>query len=756
MADFWAHTPTDTTPPHLLKEHLRTVTDRTLKHVQHYLVPYASDYARVIGLLHDLGKYKMDFQTLRLNYDPRTGQRTTNPEGKVDHSSLGALVTAKKYSPQDSDFNVMSQTIAAHHAGLNTLSHLDGRLAECLTDPQGMRQALQNALSELPEVGTLPQNLPPVPFEKPLSNEFFTRMLLSALVDADHMDTEAHCSLQKANLRKHPQASLEALQQRLEDQQNRFQPDSSVNLLRQEMYQNVLNNAPLAPGFYRLAMPTGAGKTRTSLAFALKHALIHGLSRVIYAIPFTSIIDQTAQVFKNLLNEGPEENVLEHHSTLDPKTIELQDTRSWVKLTSENWDAPVVVTTTVQLFESLFAHRTSQLRKLHNIAGSVLVLDEVQTLPAKLLKPIMDGLNELVAHYQVTVVFCTATQPAFDAASGLHFDLLQQAQDLLPDATRYFEALKRVDYHLDTQHTQSWPEVAAALAKHPQVLCIVNTRPQARELHEALNDPQAFQLSTWLFPKHRKLLLKRIRKLLKDQKPCRVISTQLIECGVDVDFPVVYRALGPLDAIVQAAGRCNREGKMSEKGQVHVFRPEVPIYPKGEYFLKVQEAEKLLQKDIDLDDPQIFQAYFAAVHRNTEQKQNDSGKTIQQLREAFDYPEVARTFKMIDSDTVSVVITRVHQGDRPFNLRTPQKLLKTLENAEHPGKDLWRELQQYTVSIYSNQIPKLQRHLRQITRTVKNPDGTSKTIELQLYEWKGMYDLQKGLVAEDDLSLFSH
>ncbi|GEM46310.1 CRISPR-associated helicase Cas3' [Deinococcus cellulosilyticus] len=754
MAEFWAHTPTNTTPPHLLREHLRTVTDRTLQHVRHYRVPHVQDYARIIGLLHDLGKYKLEFQTLRLNYDPRTGQRTTNPEGKVDHSSLGAFVTRHNYKATDQGFNVMSQVIAAHHAGLHTLSHLEGRIQECSRDREGFTEAFKNAIHELPEINQLPRQVLPAPFKRQLSNEFFTRMLLSALVDADFMDTEAHCSPQKSSLRTHPQASLEVLNARLEEQQQQFQPNSSVNVLRQEMYQKVIAQAKLPTGFFRLSMPTGAGKTRTSLAFALQHALHHDLSRVIYAIPFTSIIDQTAQVFKDLLNQGNEENVLEHHSALDPKNIDALDTRSWIKLTSENWNAPVVVTTTVQLFESLFANRTSQLRKLHNIAGSVLVLDEVQTLPAKLLKPIMDTLSELVSCYQVTVVFCTATQPAFDAASGLNFTELQQARDLLPDAAKYFEALKRVKYHLDTETPKSWEDIAEELKEHPQVLCILNTRPQSRELFDALQDPQAIQLSTWLFPKHRKMLLKRIRRQLQKGLPCRVISTQLIECGVDVDFPVVYRALGPLDALVQAAGRCNREGKMADLGQVVIFRPEVPNYPRDEYFIRVQETEKLLKRSIDLDDPQIFQAYFTQVHRNVEQKKDEHGKTIQDYRQQYDYPAVKQMFRMIDSDMVSVVITRMHARKHTVELKRPQELLKTLEHAEHPGKDLWRELQQYTVSIYVNQVPKLQRHLRQITRTVTNRDGSSKTIEMQLYEWRGIYDFQKGLVAEDDLSLF--
>ena len=422
---------------------------------------------------------------------------------------------------------------------------------------------------------------PCLPIKSPTQAELFLRFLFSALVDADYLDTEAHFDPGRSRLRYRP-VDLEALAESFWKEQDKLSghDQSPVNLARHEIYQFCLAAAECPPGIFRLTVPTGGGKTLSGMAFALRHALKYQKHRIIVAIPYTSIIDQTAQVYRRIFGD---ENILEHHSAVTPREDEDHFVQQqWTRLAAENWDAPIVVTTTVQLFESLFANRPAACRKLHNLAQSIIILDEVQTLPTGLLAPILEVVQQLVDHYGVTVVLSTATQPSLvDSGSPYLKGLRGEIREIVPDPARYFQALKRVSYDCPGE-AWSWERVAQEMAAEPQCLAVVNTKKDALALLDALNDPEALHLSTLLCMAHRRKVMEGIKVRLATGQPCRVVATQVVEAGVDLDFPVVLRAMGPLDRIVQAAGRCNREGRLSQ-GRVIIFQPAEGQIPPGDY-----------------------------------------------------------------------------------------------------------------------------------------------------------------------------
>ncbi|MBX3141138.1 MAG: CRISPR-associated helicase Cas3' [Trueperaceae bacterium] len=753
---FWAHSPDPDKgiPPHLLRDHLLAVA-KLAKHFGRYIqVQGIAIVLFVEGILHDLGKYQDEFQRDRLGRDPHTGEEGLPRRSGVDHSSLGAVAVYPKIPParEGSLRYALARVIAGHHAGLVDVADFHGRM-EIASAAKSRQAALKHAREDFPDLQQLVQPLDEVAID--LSGKSFdvlTRMLLSCLVDADRTDTEAHADPATRSVRTRQVQSLAVLDERLDAKIASLMSDETlVKRLRREMYERVVAAAPLEPGFFRLTMPTGGGKTFASLSFALKHAMQHGLRRIIYGIPYTSIIDQTAKVFRGSLNAPGEENVLEHHSALESKTDDTAEPQAWTSLLSETWDAPLVVTTTVQLFESLFANKTGRLRKLHNITGSVIVLDEVQTLPATLLGPILDMLSELVARYRVSVVFCTATQPTFQAIDGFSASGIAQARDLIPDVKGYFEALQRVDYEIAVAEPTPWSVVARKMLATSSVLTIVNLRRHARELYESLrtDDSEALHLSTYMYPEHRKEVLDLIADRLQERRQCRVVSTQLIECGVDVDFPAVFRAVGPLDSMVQAAGRCNREGNLKDadgspvRGRVWVFKPEGRYAPEGDYMVKVAAAEELLDVDCDLSDPSVFEQYFRRVFNDIDTPNLD----LQRAREEQQFASVARDFKFIDADTVPVVITcRFVNGER-VALSEPQRLLEILTSADtKPELEVWRRLQAYSVGVYRSSLPRLAGLMRQVV--------VAGNVELELYEWTGVYDDRVGLIEEEDAARY--
>ncbi len=642
----------------------------------------ASEWAYLAGLWHDIGKYSKEFQSYISQNDP-DAHIETKP-GKVDHSSAGAQHAFKSCGKQYG--KVIAYMIAGHHGGLingldNEQSCLSKRLDKPIKDWSNCPESLKETFKEVELV--IPFKLDSDRKRAGFQISFFIRMLYSCLVDADFLDTEEFMNSEKAGYRK-GYLSIEELNDKLTEHLQQFESadNSDVNIQRAGVLANCLEAATLERGLFSLTVPTGGGKTLSSLAFALKHALKHGMKRVIYVIPYTSIIEQNAQIFRDALGEN---SVLEHHSNFEPKE---EDHRS--RLASENWDAPLVVTTNVQFFESLFARKSSRCRKLHNIANSVVILDEAQMLPLRLLKPCLEALKELSENYNTSVVLCTATQPALstdDFKNGL-----SGVREIVHEKEKLYTALKRVEVTNLSRLTDD--ELSERLITHEQVLCIVNTRKHAKELYEKINDAEnAYHLSALMCPQHRSEKLTEIKGLLKDEKPCRLVSTQLIEAGVDIDFPVVYRSIVGIDSIAQAAGRCNREGKLNEKGQVFVFMPEKGL-PAGDFRLNAQISEVLLK---NYDDPlviEVVREYFKELYWTKDDKL-DEKQILADLSESvgeinFPFRTVAEKFKLIDSITESVII--------PYN-NEAEKLIGSLKYLEYKSS-FARKLQRYTVQLY--------------------------------------------------------
>jgi len=720
MASHFAHSENRAGIKHLLVDHLRAVAETARGLAAKF---DAGELGYWAGWWHDLGKFHPNFTRYL-----QTPERLRGP----DHSSAGIVHAAGKNE-------LLPFIIGGHHGGLDSRANLKDRLKAKYGD-SAVQQALHIAADHLPaEDGFLESRLPrflrdfvadqtrETKGQLQRATEFFIRMLFSALVDADFLDTESHFYPELAAKRT-VAFSLADLWARFEQDQAQLveRARGRLNRIRYEIYQKSQEATNQRQGFFRLTAPTGAGKTRSALGFALAHALHHGLDRVAVAMPYTSIIEQTADVYREIL--GDEDGVvLEHHSaaafeetTSDPVTTE----HTWSRLASQNWDAPVIVTTTVQLFESLFANRPGQCRKLHNLARSVIILDEVQTLPPGLLEPILDVLRQLVTNYRATVVLSTATQPALENSPYLHG--LEDVQEVLPDPSRYFQELRRVRYEVPAaKEPWTWQQVADRLRTEPQALAIVNTKKDAMALLEALDDPSAMHLSTLLCGAHRRAVLQEVRRRLKEGKCCRLISTQVVEAGVDLDFPVLLRAVGPLDRIIQAAGRCNREGRL-DVGHMVVFDPVAGGVPPGAYRTGFDLATAMLKRGFDLDDPQTYHRYFEQLFQAVEL----DARRIQPARERLDFPEVAQEFRLIPDDSVSVVVSPPAHQDRV------EELLDHVRRQANAPYRLVQQLQPYVVNIHSCLLPQYQRH------------GLVEQVAGRLWRWLGGYDPVRGLVVK--------
>jgi CRISPR-associated endonuclease/helicase Cas3 len=728
MSTLYAHTPAEGSSAwHLLDEHILEVS----RLARDFAAPFgAAEIGYWLGMWHDLGKCNPAFQDyLRACLaDPK--RRGHGP----DHKAAGAKY-AQPYLP------VLSLLIQGHHGGLRSPAEYRNWLAEKEHEHgPAIEETIQAARALLPALD------PPQPLAIPAAirsdkhaSEFFLRMLFSALVDADFLDTEQHFNKGKSALRG-SDVSLETLWDRLEAYQRASsgQGQSVVSQARHAIYQACLEAAALPPGWFRLTVPTGGGKTRSGMAFALRHALAHGLRRVIVAVPFISITEQTAHVYRELFGGDDAEApvVLEHHSSAQHvrgDADEFAPGQQWARLAAENWDAPIIVTTTVQLFQSLFAAGTSPCRKLHRLAGSVLILDEAQALPAHLLAPILDALKQLTAHYGTTVVLSTATQPAFESIPLLR-DV--QAREIVPDPKRWFDALRRVEYDWRTRQAISWDEIAQLLRAERQALAVLNTKKDALALLDALGDPTALHLSTLLCGAHRRAVIEEVKRRLKASEPCRLVSTQVIEAGVDLDFPFVLRALGPLDSVIQAAGRCNREGKLA-RGRVVVVRPAEGSAPLGAYRTGVGITEKLLGGgSLDVDDPAVPARYFRELFDTV----NTDRDGIQNLRAQLNYSEVARQFRMIDDDTEDVI---VFYGDQQQRDRI-QSEIDQLRRNPAMARVILRRLRPYVVSLRAREAQKYRKNglIGELL-----PDALP-----GIGIWYGAYDPLRGLRA-DDMSL---
>ncbi|MDA0335470.1 MAG: CRISPR-associated endonuclease Cas3'', partial [bacterium] len=519
----------------LIEAHLTAVAEKARDNAE----PFgAGDWAYLAGLWHDLGKYSDEFQTYIRSAMEASAE---TQRGRVDHSTAGAQHAASQYPGLFG--KVLANTIAGHHAGLLDAigdgSSLEDRLQKAISD---WSIAPREIVAVLPDL-KLPLGKLSSDDARGMRASLFIRMLFSALVDADFLDTEAF--LDPSRSAQRPQypaiAVIRTRLVRFLDSLQGESRDSPVNAARRAVLAACLDAANLAPGIFSLTVPTGGGKTLSSLAFALKHASEHGLRRVIYAVPFTSIIEQNAGVFRRALGGDA---VLEHHSNIDPI---LETTAS--RLAAENWNAPLIVTTNVQFFESFFASRTSANRKLHSVAGSVIILDEAQALPVQFLHACLALLRELVASYQCTVVLCTATQPAIEWREEFPIGL-PRARPIIQQPLELFQVLKRVD--IEQRGPLTDDDLVANLREHDQVLCIVNTRRHAAVIFDKLGRQEGnLHLSALMCPAHRAAELNEIRTRLSQSSTCRVISTQLVEAGVDIDFPVVYRASAGLDSLLR-------------------------------------------------------------------------------------------------------------------------------------------------------------------------------------------------------------
>lgn len=659
-----------------LTEHLHQTAELAKK----FAHPFGADeHAYRAGLLHDGGKYSDAFQR-RIRGGP-----------KCDHSTAGAR-EADKLGPMG---RLLAYCIAGHHSGLLNAGSASDTGAEATLTARLKKSDLPayNALFDEMETEAFAP-LPKIAV-KPLgkfgfSLSFYIRMLYSCLVDADFLDTERF--MQDGKVNRIANYDFPAFLDKLNAKMAKFTADTPINQKRTEILESCRQSALQDRGLFTLTVPTGGGKTLASLAFALNHVLKHKMDRIIYVIPYTSIIEQNAKVFEELLGA---ENVLQHHSNFDFKDEE-HDIKNKLKLSSENWDIPIVVTTNVQFFESLFANKSSRCRKLHNMANSVIILDEAQMLPVDYLTPCVMALSELTRNYNSTIVLCSATQPALDGIMPKQVI----PSEICKDSEALYQFFRRTRIvkrgELDTA------ALAEELRAKEQALCIVNTRKHALKLFEALGGSDVFHLSTLMCPEHRNDIITEIRARLKNGIPCRVVSTRLIEAGVDVDFPTVYRSVCGLDSIIQSAGRCNREGKLKDAegnplfGEVHVFEPEDEYVKRQPAAFKrpIFIAQGIMRRHEDILSPQAIQEYFHELYELAGDG-IDSKDIYRRLEDGaqgllFDFEDIANDFKLIENDTRSIII--------PYNDEA-KRFIHQLYHAEQVG-GLLRSLQKYTVNVY--------------------------------------------------------
>lgn len=717
---------------HSLEEHLREVSKLAGDMAA---VFDAADWASLAGRWHDLGKYRPAFQSYIKQvsgFDPEA--HIEGGAGRVDHSTAGAIHAVEKLKGAG---RVLAYLIAGHHAGLPDWDTAEaGGAALSVRVDEGKKknylgEALGNAVPDDILQGDMPATKPP---GGSVGLHLWMRMLFSCLVDADFLDTESFMSPEKANDRG-MWPSLQILKAQFDQYMTdkaSSAADTPVNRIRAEILRDCRNAAQSEKGLFTLTVPTGGGKTLSGMAFALNHAAKHGMSRVIVAIPYTSIIEQTADQYREIFSDA----VLEHHSNLD---TDKENSKS--RLAAENWDAPIVVTTNVQLLESLFAAKTSRCRKLHNIANSVIVMDEAQLLPPEFLQPVLDVMRLLVEHYGVTLVLSTATQPALATRKNAHGKTLlcglDNAKEIITDVPALYRSLNRVcvEKPLDMSSRITWEELAVVLQKQKSVLAIVNTRRDCRQLFE-LMPKGTIHLSALMCGEHRSQVIKDIKQKLKEGESVRVISTQLVEAGVDLDFPVVYRALAGLDSIAQAAGRCNREGKLG-KGKVVVFvPPKAP--PKGMLTFGEQATrsvwhdrnENLLCHTLY---ESYFEQYFNAIeldkHGINQLLMRDAASCVVQFRSA------ASRFRLIDDKGTWSILVPYDNGSQKG-----EELIRRLSAGEM-HRDILRQLQRYSVTVYEHEFRKL-RDIGAIE-------------EVQLGMWAvcvtNAYDKDRGLLLADDL-----
>lgn len=685
----------------LLYDHLV----HTAKLAEQFARPFdAGNFGHLLGLFHDLGKFSTEFQTYIGN--PAFHEKKSS---SPDHSSAGAQFL---HHAIPGFGTILAYAIAGHHAGLpdylrggrSSLSvRLSKEIAEWQNEQSNALCSRIDSMKLLPPSGFRAVGLLASPAERAFMISLFTRMLYSCLVDADFLDTESFMMPLKAAARPvYPHDVMTRMEQALNDYIKKFQNNSPVNAIRADVLKECLNSAERPGNIFSLTVPTGGGKTLSSLAFALKHARLNGKCRIIYVLPYVTITEQTAdafrQVFKNLLPDPVLEvhsNLIQEHDADDESDDGDHDNHDTAKrLAAENFDAPLVVTTTVQFYESLMANRSSRCRKLHNFSHAVIILDEAQKIPLEYMTVMMSLFNQLTKVYHATLLLCTATQPAIHYDNrfftiGLPAD---EVTELIADPESLFKKLRRTTFHFLGRKTDS--ELLHLFQQESSMLAIVNTRKHAAKLFSSLNHREGdFHLSTNLCPEHRRSIISTIRSRLDSGLPCRVISTQLMEAGVDLDFPVVYRSLAGCDSLIQAAGRCNRNGKSSpENSPVYVFESE---WIEKERFQSVEmsNARQIISCCPDISSLDAMELYFKNLYYDHKQEWDRKGImscfSSNSKEFSFDFARAAHDFHLINDATVSVLI--------PYG--KGKILLEELRAQQYPDLNLLRRLQPYSVSM---------------------------------------------------------
>lgn len=753
---YLAHSDSPSGREDLLCAHLEDVAVRAAEYAE---VFDCGDEARLAGLLHDLGKYGHLFQ-----------RRLEGKESGIDHWSAGAWAALTRYRHNGIGAALAMQ---GHHVGLqkadkDSLRELDPRkLIQC--HPQGLRLSESNVDIlmqqmtveglELPDLSTSiydHRNLTHMSAAAMLD----VRMLFSALVDADFIETEAHFqakpdgsrSYREPGLPLESQRALSILLSYLRELAANSEASHGVNQLRANLLEACLEAADSPQGLFTLTAPTGTGKTLAMLAFALKHAKEHQLRRIVMVIPYLSIIEQTIREYRKVFAphvgcDLVERYILEHHSLAGTRVEDERkdgpeaDVDDRVRLLAENWDAPIIVTTSVQFLESLFASRPSACRKLHRLAKSVILFDEVQTLPTRLIVPTLATLSRLAERYRGTVVFATATQPAFrrlDAATRKYCVHGWKANEIVAPHLDLFDRARRTQVEWpEVDQKTPWVHLADRLSHSDQALCVVNLKRHALSLYEEVKKRTVaglFHLSTNMCPAHRQSVLEEVRDRLDRGEPCHLISTQCVEAGVDVDFPTVCRAFGPLDAIAQAAGRCNRNG-IAEIGRVHVFIPEDECYPDGTYRQAADVTRLLLRQygpgGMDIHDTGIFEAYYRELYDLT--KPERLNKDLLQAIEAMDFVDVARQYRVIEKNAINVLV--------PYDREIFQQLAAEVRESGLTRRWIAR-VRPYTVGLFKPQPhDPVQSHLEPVF--IRRNVGSE---EWFIYLSEEHYDSEKGLI----------
>ena len=640
-------------------------------------------WGRVLGLLHDKGKERKAFQDyIKKNsgYDSTIQYPTEHT-----HAFVGGVIAKSLYGKAATD--LLCNQIVSHHTGLHDYYEMDGILNKEI--PLGVNQSVE-------KIGL---NKPPFALDLKDFNHL-SRMLFSCLVDADYLDTELFMDEESARKRIND-IKLESLLPLLETYIDNLQTcsaESEVNAIRRIVQERCVSTADMAKGFYSLTVPTGGGKTLSSLVWALRHAVHNGMKRIIIAIPYTSIIVQTASILKKIFGE---ESVLEHHSNFDPQSLKGKEMQHKAKLATENWDYPIVVTTNVQLFESMFSNKPSDCRKLHNIVNSVIILDEVQTLPTDYLQPIVDALKSYQRMFGISVLFTTASQPVL---SGLiegcnpqaEFQGIDNITEIIPKEYALHDRLRRV--RLDIDNTGStYDEIVNRLSRHDKVLCIVNTRNDAREIFELLpKEGLTIHLSRMMCPRHISKAIQEIKQALSDNSETviRVVATQLIEAGVDIDFPVVYREEAGLDSILQAAGRCNREGKL-DIATTYVFSLSV----EHKLYGSIIDANNARLNMVNVNDwfaPETMTEYFRQLYCRKGTFDKKDLKTLLYKPTEMCFAEATKEFRLIEETGKTVYV----------NMDDSLELVERLKS-DGITYSLIKQLSQYSVNIHERDFQKL-------------------------------------------------